>query len=155
MENIERPARQVARRHHTVPQFYLRGFAKVEQVTTVRLPGDQRFTQSVGDASVAKDYYSLDGDDILEKALSEIEGSTATVFNAINEGTWPLEYEDRMTVAYFVALQATRVLAQRRTMDHVARQMLRRPSRPASSRRAAVVAPANLGTRPVASEGAS
>ncbi|MBL7405969.1 hypothetical protein INQ30_27015, partial [Escherichia coli] len=30
-----------------------------------------------------------------------------------------------MTLGYFIALQATRVPVQRRTMDHVARQMMR------------------------------
>ena len=40
----------VARRHHTVPRFYLRGFAEAERIATVRLPGDQRFTQSINDA---------------------------------------------------------------------------------------------------------
>ena len=52
-----------ARRHHTVPQFYLRGFARDDQIATLRLPGKHRFLQSVKDASVVKDYYSLEGHD--------------------------------------------------------------------------------------------
>ena len=60
--------RPVARRHHTVPRFYLRGFAEQERIMTVRLPGDQRFAQSINDASAAKDFYAIsgheDGDDI-------------------------------------------------------------------------------------------
>jgi len=121
--------RPVAKRHHTVPQFYLRGFAEKDRIATVRLPGDQRFTQSVSDASVAKNFYAVegheDGDDVIEKALSEVEGITAAVFKAIAGGTWPLSLNDRMSLGYFVALQVTRVPAQRRTMDHIARQMLR------------------------------
>jgi hypothetical protein len=121
--------RPVARRHHTVPRFYLRGFAEQERIATVRLPGDKRFPQSINDASVAKNFYAVagheDGDDVIEKSLSDVEGTTAEVFETIASGTWPLSFEDRMALGYFVALQATRVPVQRRTMDHVARQMLR------------------------------
>jgi hypothetical protein len=121
--------RPVARRHHTVPRFYLRGFAEQERIATVRLPGVQRFAQSINDASVAKDFYAVaghgNGDDVIEKSLSGIEGATAEVFRAIANGTWPLSFDDRMSLGYFVALQATRVPVQRRTMDHIARQMLR------------------------------
>lgn len=42
----------------------------------MRLPGDQRFAQSINDASVAKDFYAVegheDGDDVIEKSLSEV-----------------------------------------------------------------------------------
>ncbi|WP_460669466.1 DUF4238 domain-containing protein [Kocuria himachalensis] len=121
--------RPVARRHHTVPRFYLRGFAEKERIATVRLPGNQRFIQSINDASVAKDFYAVegheDGDDVIEKSLSEVEGVTADVFKTIANGSWPLSIGDRMSLGYFVALQATRVPVQRRTMDHIARQMLR------------------------------
>ncbi|WP_227425669.1 DUF4238 domain-containing protein [Pengzhenrongella sicca] len=107
----------------------MQGFAGNGRIETVRLPGDQRFTQSVNDASVAKNFYSVvgheDGDDVIECALSEIEGATAAVLRAIVGGSWPLSYEDRMLLGYFLALQVTRVPAQRRTIDHVARQMLR------------------------------
>lgn len=112
-----------------MPRFYLRGFAEQERITTVRLPGDKRFAQSINDASVAKDFYAVagheNGDDVIEKALSEVEGATAEVFKTIDNGAWPLPLDDRMALGYFVALQATRVPVQRRTMNHIARQMLR------------------------------
>lgn len=126
---MEATSRPVARRHHTVPRFYLRGFAENDRIATVRLPGDRRFLQSVNDASVSKDFYAVesheDGEDVIEKALSKVEGITAEVFRSITNGTWPLSYDDRMVLGYFISLQATRVPAQRRTMDHIARQMLR------------------------------
>lgn len=112
-----------------MPKFYLSGFAAGSQIVTVRLPGHQRFTQSVGDATVAKDFYTVegheDGSDVVEASLSEVEGATASVFKAIADGIWPLSADDRMTLAYFVALQATRVPAQRRTADYIAQQLLR------------------------------
>ncbi len=93
--------RPVARRHHTVPRFYLRGFAEQERIATVRLPGDQRSAQSINDASVAKDFYAVagheDSDDVIEKSLSDVEGGTAEVFRTIANGTWPLSFDDRMS----------------------------------------------------------
>lgn len=122
-------SRGIARRHHTVPRFYLSGFAEHTRIATVRLPGDQRFVQSINDASVAKDFYAVagheDGDDAIEKSLSEVEGVAAEVFQTIAAGTWPLSLDDRMVLGSFIALQATRVPVQRRTMDHLARQLLR------------------------------
>lgn len=112
-----------------MPQFYLRGFADGDRIATVRLPGDQRFTQSVGDATVVNNFYAVenheDGPDVIEKALSGVEGATAAVLKTVVDGKWPLDAEDRTTLGYFIALQATRVPVQRRTMDHMAAQMLR------------------------------
>lgn len=122
-------AQNVARRHHTVPAFYLRGFAEGDQISTIRLPGVHRFVQSVGDASVAKDFYTVDGhengSDVIEKALSEVEGAAAAVLRSVDAGRWPLAEEDRATLGYFMALQAVRVPQQRRTLDNVAAQMVR------------------------------
>ncbi|WP_430298005.1 DUF4238 domain-containing protein [Sinomonas sp. B1-1] len=112
-----------------MPKFYLRGFAENDRIAAVQLPGHRRFVQSVGDATVVNNFYTVegheDGDDTIEKALSGVEGATAAVFKTIREGTWPLSANDRMVLGYFLALQAMRVPAIRRTADHVARQMLR------------------------------
>lgn len=45
---VGEPLGDVAKLHHTVPQFYLRGFADAsERITIVKLPGDKRYTQVV------------------------------------------------------------------------------------------------------------
>ncbi|MBX3438558.1 MAG: DUF4238 domain-containing protein [Planctomycetaceae bacterium] len=123
------PERNTARRHHTVPQFYLRGFADNDQIATVRLPGDQRFVQSVKDASVTKNFYSVEGhlggEDVIEKELSKIEGAVAAILKKIVAGSWPLDPDDRMSLGFFVALQATRVPVQRRSMEGMAAQIMR------------------------------
>jgi hypothetical protein len=119
----------VARRHHTVPQFYLRGFSRDDQLVTVRLPGEQRFLQSVRKTAAEMDFYSIDGHedgpDVVEKAFASLEGETARVFGAIVGGAWPLPAADRELLALFVALQAARGPEQRRNMEYVAAQMTR------------------------------
>lgn len=121
--------REVSRRHHTVPKFYLRGFALDDQIVTVQLPGTKRFTQSVSDASVGKDFYTLEGypegDDAVERALAETEAATSRVFRRIIEGVWPLSFDDRMQLGHFISLQASRVPVKRRTQNELAAQLLR------------------------------
>lgn len=119
----------VSKRHHTVPQFYLRGFAADNRIASILLPGEHRFIQSVRDASVSKNFYALEdhpeGSDVIEKALSEIEGAAAAVLEKVQDGTWPLPIEDRMSLGYFISLQATRVPVQRQSFDQAAAMMLR------------------------------
>lgn len=119
----------IAKRHHTVPQFYLRGFAANDQVGTVRLPGVHRFLQPVRKAASENNFYSVegheDGPDIFEKLLAGIEGEVAGVFEKIVDGVWPLGPSDRMALAAFIALQAVRGPDQRRNMEHISAQVTR------------------------------
>jgi Protein of unknown function (DUF4238) len=53
---------RLAKLHHTVPRFYLHSFANdAERITTVRLPGDRRYTQGIGSAAATNHFYSIDG----------------------------------------------------------------------------------------------
>lgn len=119
----------VAKRHHTVPQFYLRGFADGERISTVRLPGTARFTQSVRKAASETNFYSIpehkDEPDIFEKMFAKLEGEAASIFTKIQTGTWPLEAGDRWELAQFLVLQAARGPEQRRNLQHLAAQTVR------------------------------
>lgn len=118
-----------AKRHHTVPQFYLRGFAREDQIGTVRLPGDIRFLQAVRKAASETHFYTVEGHpegaDVFEKSLGVIEGEVAQIFQVVEDGTWPLDTERRMTLACFMALQALRGPEQRRNMEYISAQMAR------------------------------
>lgn len=85
---------QETRRQHTVSKFYLKGFAdEREQILRVALPGDPRVRLSIRDATVIKDFYSVElpggeRSDMFEKAFSEIEGPASQVLDAILGGKW-------------------------------------------------------------------
>ncbi len=119
----------VAKRHHTVPQFYLRGFSQDDQIGTVLLPGERRFKQSVRKASSENGFYSVeghpDGTDAIEKLMSNVEGDAAAVIAKIEGGTWPLDQEDRDRLAFFITLQAVRGPDQRRNLEFTAAQIAR------------------------------
>ncbi|WP_253874093.1 DUF4238 domain-containing protein [Promicromonospora umidemergens] len=114
-----------ARRHHVVSKFYLRYFADdVGQVTTVVLPGDRTFTQSINDASVHNQYYTAIGHDglttdVAEQAFGEIEAAAAPAWRAVHDGVWPLPEELRGAMAGWIALQALRGSQVRTSMGEL------------------------------------
>ncbi|HRN29426.1 MAG TPA: DUF4238 domain-containing protein [Terrimesophilobacter sp.] len=120
----------VAKRHHTVPKFYLRGFAdENDQIATVPLSGEKPFTRSITKTATENHFYSLpghpDGDDAFEKALSQLEGATARIIEEIKRGVWPLSPADRFTLGEFIAMQVARSPVQRRNSEQLAADMAR------------------------------
>ncbi|OIQ94668.1 hypothetical protein GALL_233260 [mine drainage metagenome] len=113
------------RRHHTVPRFYLEGFASGGQVRTVELPGVKRFNQSTGNASAITDFYTLYDEngqpsDVIEAAFGEIEQLVApTLAGVIHKGVWPLAGADREAVAMWLAVQYVRGPDYRRQVEQI------------------------------------
>lgn len=117
-----------AKLHHTVPRFYLAGFARGNNVTTVDLATSRSFGQSIFNASAENNFYTVDSDagpDVFEKALSAVEADTAKVFQSIQAGTWPLSQLEREQLAYFLAVQAVRGRHHRHTMNANATDVVR------------------------------
>lgn len=113
------------RRNHVVSKFYLRYFAdEAEQVTTVMLPGDRSFAQSIGNASVETNFYTALGNDgeetdVAEEAFGQIEGAAADAWREMAAGRWPLSEQSRVDMAGWIALQHLRGQSVRRSMDQI------------------------------------
>lgn len=121
---------QTAKRHHYVPQFYLRGFANErKQISTVPLPGDRTYVQPVANAASVNNFHTVvnhpEGPDAFETLLGRIEDDASRVFRKIHQGVWPLDTDDRAELAEFIALQAVRGSNFRRDLSYVMRQILR------------------------------
>lgn len=121
---------QVTKLHHTVPQFYLRGFAdENEKIRTVVLPGTRRYTTLTKGTAATNHFYAIeghpDGKDAFEKTLAEVEADAAGVFRTVASGTWPLEPEDRAILACFIALQSVRGPNHRRNIGQIMSQTTR------------------------------
>jgi hypothetical protein len=113
-----------------VPEFYLRGFANDDdRITTVKLPGDRRFTQKIGSTAAINHFYSIDGHpdgaDVFERALSKLEAGAAGVLRTVVDGEWPLSGDQRLALSTFLAVQHVRGPDHRRTMEYLAAQMMR------------------------------
>lgn len=119
-----------ARRHHVVSRFYLRYFANdSERVTTIMLPGARTFQQSIGDASVQTDFYTVidqagQQTDAAERALSLLEADAAAAWREVAAGVWPLGDAHRESVAAWVALQLLRGSNVRNSMSQLATHTL-------------------------------
>jgi hypothetical protein len=119
-----------AKRHHIVSRFYLRHFAdEAERITTVMLPGEPTFTQTVGDASVHTRFYTAighDGEptDAAETAFSRIETAAAEAWREVCTGVWPLSDSARGHMAGWIALQLLRGTRVRTSMDQIGTDML-------------------------------
>lgn len=123
-----------SRRHHLLPQFYLRGFAdKRSQLRQVWLPGNRSATIAVTDASVIKDFNTIsvevDGDtwvtDGWEQRLAELEAIAARAFDAVlRRREWPVSGEAREGLALFAALQHLRSQHLRVAQMNVAAQVI-------------------------------
>lgn len=105
------------RRHHYVPEFYLKGFCPPDKRSKIFVYDKNKGTcihTNVKNVAVKKDYYKLpDSDDpnitpfMLEEALSEIEGEASSLLPEIIRGN-PLNDEQRYLWATFIAVMYCR-----------------------------------------------
>lgn len=115
-----------AKLHHFNPRFVLRGFAdNDERITTIRLPERRSRTTRVRETGAENHLYSIpnhpSGLDVFEKRLGAgIEADTAEIFKRVEDGEWPLQPDERDTLAEFIALQVLRGPEQRRRMESAA-----------------------------------
>lgn len=114
----------IKRGHHTVPRFYLDGFAnEVHQLGVARLSSKKRFRVSTGDASVMRDFYNINSrtePNAVEDLLSDIEGDAAAVFRRVLvDRSWPLSASERAILATFLALQRTRTPSHRQMIEEI------------------------------------
>ena len=109
---------------------HLRYFANNnERVTTVMLPGERTFLQSIGDASVQTGYYTVidqegQQSDAAEQALALVEAHAAAAWREVAAGVWPLPDEHRASLAAWVALQLLRGTSVRNSMSELASHAL-------------------------------
>lgn len=101
------------RRHHLVPQFYLRRFSCKNKLRMANRASGTKVVTSVSNAAVQNDFYTLRRDDggdsyAVERRLSQIEGHTAIALQHFAGGTFPPSEEDRLQLSVFIALQALR-----------------------------------------------
>lgn len=103
------------RRHHVVSRFYLEGFANDNsRLIKTLLPGDQSYPIALIDATVNKDYYSVeleDGtlSDYFEKAFSDVEGPASIALRGLlsTPAVFP-EGDERAALSEWIALQYLR-----------------------------------------------
>lgn len=118
-----------AKRHHYVPQFYLKGFAgrrgSVDQIVTI--PNnklDEGRPGSVADTAVISNFYTFtptgegEASVSVERLLSSVEAKARNALARLALGRlFPPQPTDRLALACFLALQFVRGPEQRRSPE--------------------------------------
>ncbi|MFY1574761.1 DUF4238 domain-containing protein [Verrucosispora sp. WMMD703] len=117
-----------ARRHHQVPQFYLRGFADAaDRVKVVRFGATPRtFVAGIKNVAVEADFYKVDWlntdhEGLAEQLIGQVEHSAAEPLRMLARHS-KLPVEQRYAVASWVVLQYLRGRGKR--VDSVGLQKL-------------------------------
>lgn len=118
------------RRHHLVPQFYLRRFANAhDKIMVSRRDLQKRFLTSVERAARETDFYTVEttegSSQLVEQILSRVETLAAQSIERLVAGGFPPTQEDRENVAVFIALQLTRGRDHRHAWNVVADAFLK------------------------------
>ena len=121
------------KRHHYIPQFYLRGFIDPanEPYLWVYEKGCAEIKPvSAKDAGLEKDYHSFTNSkgqkdtESIENVVQKIEDATARVFERIKNQEELIE-EERHTLATFLSLMLTRVPNYRRNTEKTMGELLK------------------------------
>jgi hypothetical protein len=128
----ENNPRKLSRRHHYLPQMYLRGFADDDGLVWVFDRQNNTFLhQGVINTAVKKDFYTVvgpDGEksDAIETLMANsVEGPTKCIIEKLDKRNLNWEGEDRAILALFVTLLRTRNLAFDRDQNEFTDQFFR------------------------------
>ena len=109
---------KLSRRHHYLPQMYLRGFAdEADLLWVFDRQNDTYLHQGVLNTAVKKDFYTIIGpdgqkSDAVEQMLANsVEGPMKRIIERLDKKNVKWEGEDRAILALFVGLLRTRNLA--------------------------------------------
>ncbi len=96
-----------AKRHHFLPQFYLRGFLKHNrsQLNVIKLDNGDFFKTDTKNIGCETDWNRVcDDRSTAEEYFAEIDGATSQILKKIvQRETLPTEEDDRVLLLYFVA----------------------------------------------------
>jgi hypothetical protein len=123
---------KLSRRHHYLPQMYLRGFVDEAKQVWVFDRKDNKFLhQGVVNTAVKRDFYTIIGPDgqktdAVEQMLANIvEAPMKRIIERLDRKNLTWEGEDRAVLALFVALLRTRNPAFDRDQDEFTEQLHR------------------------------
>ena len=124
--------KKLSRRHHYLPQMYLRGFAdEADFVWVFDRHENSYLHQHVIVTAVKKDFYTIVGSDgrktdAVETLMANmVEGPMKRIIERLNKKNLTWEGEDRAILALFVALLRTRNLAFDKDQNEITEQFQR------------------------------
>lgn len=118
------------KRHHYLPQFYLRGFCRDDSFWVFDRGKGEFRVQTPINTTVQTHYYSYrkkDGslDPTLENLISQVEGSVAPIIEKLGQGD-VISLEEKQTISLFAGLQANRVPDAKKRHEEIRQGILDR-----------------------------
>jgi hypothetical protein len=121
------------KRHHTLSEFYLRGFALDREhplLVEYNFERSEILELHPDEISVHKNFYALDGVDdehklVVEETFQGLESLAAPIIRALEGSNHTIEGEDRDNLAVFIAAMMLRVPAIKHVLDHVHSQTIK------------------------------
>jgi len=119
---------------HYVPQFLLRNFTvlgKPNQIIVFDKQSGRTFPTNIKNVAAEKGFYDFvlkDYEMTLEPSLSNLEGQAAAVLDKViaNEAVTCITDEERITLAFFIAVQFVRVKGHRARWDDIGEKLMKR-----------------------------
>ena len=108
------------RKHHYVPQFYLRGFTDdKKQLLVTDRPTEKVFRTNPTNVAAQRDFNTIAGEDphAVEKAMAEFEGKVAPAVERIKAAQSFANTEDRNALMNLICSLAIRNPRQRATIN--------------------------------------
>ncbi|MFQ5961837.1 MAG: DUF4238 domain-containing protein [Candidatus Methylomirabilales bacterium] len=118
------------RKHHYLPQFYLRGFsANGRSIYQIEKPGGRAYVSSIRDTAAIRDYHELDSPgfedpNAVEKRLAQVEAQLAEGLARVVQGGIPTP-ETHSSLMQLVALLRVRVPAFKAHIDTFLQNVVR------------------------------
>jgi hypothetical protein len=116
------------KRHHHLPEFYLRGFCRGGKFWIFDREETKLRPQTPTNTTVQSHYYSIrskDGelDPSIEKTLSEIEGFSPPIIKKLDRGQ-QLTTDKKATLSVFAGIQSIRVPDAKKRHEEIRRRIL-------------------------------
>ncbi len=110
---MDKPANKESKRHHVVPQSYLRAWTdEAGLLQVIDVEPRRTFQASTANVAVYSRFFTFDTTDgptdEVERMLSELETRAAPILVRLAGGDWPLEDDDRAVVAELLTIQIAR-----------------------------------------------
>lgn len=131
MTATAKEAKAVPRKHHFVPQFYLRGFVgEKDGLFVVDRPSRKTFRTTPKNVAAMRDFNRVDvagmDQNVVEKALAEFEAKVAPALGRIKTTKSLTNEEDRDAVINMICALAIRNPRQRATINGFVSELLQR-----------------------------
>jgi hypothetical protein len=133
---LDAESKSTPRKHHFVPDFYLKGWTEDKKIRVTHVDEDRTYVTSSGKAARKTDFYRMEAKDLdptevpplmMEHVFGHIEGPVKEISDRMqSRGIAAVTQEDRYKFSLFLAVQMTRGIRFRESIRLAANEDARK-----------------------------